>query len=135
MVDSTGAVVPNATVEIRNPVSGFDRSTTTDSSGRFEFTNIPFNPYHLTVTAPGICAYVQDVEPRSSVPVSVPVKLRGGGIDRPRSRSRRKAGDLVENDPTFHTDVDKNLFDKLPLESAVVVGEFAGYAVDAGNRG
>jgi len=26
--------------------------------------------------------------------------------------------DLVENDPTFHTDVDKALFDKLPLESA-----------------
>jgi hypothetical protein len=25
---------------------------------------------------------------------------------------------LVENDPTFHTDVDKELFDKLPLESA-----------------
>jgi hypothetical protein len=28
-----------------------------------------------------------------------------------------EGGDLVENDPTFHTDVDKNLFDKLPLES------------------
>src|SRR5205823_10016596 len=26
--------------------------------------------------------------------------------------------DLLENDPTFHTDVDKNIFDKLPLESA-----------------
>jgi hypothetical protein len=25
---------------------------------------------------------------------------------------------LLENDPTFHTDVDRNLFDKLPLESA-----------------
>ena len=27
-------------------------------------------------------------------------------------------GDLMENAPTFHTDVDRNLFDKLPLESA-----------------
>jgi hypothetical protein len=26
-------------------------------------------------------------------------------------------GDLVENDPTFHTDVDRGLFDKIPLES------------------
>ena len=26
-------------------------------------------------------------------------------------------GDLLENDPTFHTDVDRGLFDKLPLES------------------
>ena len=28
-----------------------------------------------------------------------------------------EAGDLLENDPTFHTDVDRSLFDKLPLES------------------
>jgi hypothetical protein len=27
-------------------------------------------------------------------------------------------GDLVESSPTFHTDVDRNLFDKLPLESS-----------------
>jgi len=28
------------------------------------------------------------------------------------------AGDLLENDSTFHTDVDRDLFDKIPLESA-----------------
>ena len=28
------------------------------------------------------------------------------------------ASDLLENDPTAHTDVDRGLFDKLPLESA-----------------
>jgi hypothetical protein len=28
-----------------------------------------------------------------------------------------EGGDLIENDSTFHTDVDKNLFDKFPLES------------------
>src|ERR1700688_2551461 len=76
VTDPTGAVVSKARVEIRNPVSGFDRSATTDSSGKFQFTNIPFNPYHLTVTAPGFGSYVQDVEPRSSVPVNVPVTLK-----------------------------------------------------------
>ena len=49
--DPTGAVVPGATVEIHNPVSQFSRTTTTDGEGRFTFTNIPFNPYHLSVTA------------------------------------------------------------------------------------
>jgi len=49
VTDPTGAVVPNADVEIRNPISGLDRSTKTDSLGKFGFTNIPFNPYHLTI--------------------------------------------------------------------------------------
>src|SRR6202140_4042711 len=116
VVDPTGAVVPNATVEIRNPVSGFDRSTTTDSAGKFSLTNIPFNPYHLTVTAPGFGSYVQDVEPRSSVPVNVPVTLKVSSSTT-QVTVEAQGGDLVENDPTFHTDVDRNLFDKLPLES------------------
>src|SRR5450631_4585621 len=79
VLDPTGAVVAGATVEIRNPVSGFDRSTTTDNDGKFAFTNIPFNPYHLTVTASGFMISAQDVEPRSSVPVSVSVKLEVAG--------------------------------------------------------
>ena len=116
VVDPTGAVVANATVEIRNPVSGFDRSTTTDAAGKFAFTNIPFNPYHLVVTAAGFAAMVQDVEPRSSVPVTLAIKLQ---VASSTTQVTVEAGeDLVENDSTFHSDIDKNLFDKLPLESA-----------------
>ena len=117
VIDSTGAVVPRATVEIRNPVSGFDRSTTTDSTGKFAFTNVPFNPYHLTVTAEGFSSYVQDVEPRSAVPVTVAITLRVLG-SKTEVTVEAEGGDLIENDPTFHTDVDKALFEKLPLESA-----------------
>jgi hypothetical protein len=116
VLDPSGAVVPKANVQIHNPVSGFDRSITTDAAGQFSFPNVPFNPYHLTVTAAGFSTYSQDVEPRSSVPVSIKVTLQvataGTVID-----VNEKAGDLIENDPTFHTDVDKNLFDKVPLES------------------
>ena len=116
VLDSTGAVVPNAHVEIQNPVSQFERSTTTDHSGKFEFTNIPFNPYHLSVTAEGFAPSVQDVEARSSVPTSLSIKLRVGGSTTAVT-VEAEPGDLIENDPTFHTDVDRNLFDKVPLES------------------
>jgi hypothetical protein len=115
VTDPTGAVVSNATVEIHNPVSKYDQATTTNASGKFSFTNVPFNPYHLTVTAAGFAAYAQDVEIRSSVPLDVPIKLQVAGSN--TQVTVEAAGDLVENDSTFHTDVDKNLFDKLPLES------------------
>ena len=117
VVDPTGAVVAKATVEIRNPVSGFDRSTTTDVSGKFLFTNVPFNNYHLAVTAEGFSAYVQDVEPRSAVPVNVAIKLQVASSTT-QVTVEAEGGDLVENDSTSHTDVDKSLFDRLPLESA-----------------
>ena len=50
VTDPSGAVIPGATVTIHNPVSGFERATTTDASGNFSFPNVPFNPYHMTVT-------------------------------------------------------------------------------------
>src|SRR5271169_6299410 len=117
VADPSNAVVPNATVEIRNPVSGFSRSTTTDSSGKFSIPNVPFNPYHLTVNDPGFAPYVQDIDVRSTVPVSLSISLAVKGTS--TTVTVEGAGeDLLENTSTFHTDVDRGLFDKLPLESA-----------------
>src|ERR1700730_6511499 len=115
VVDPSGAVVPNATVEIHNLVSAFDRSTTTDSLGNFSFPNVPFNPYHLTVTAKGFDQKAQDVDIRSAVPLNVKIGLTVAGSS--SIVSVEAGADLVENDPTGHTDVDRKLFDKIPLES------------------
>ena len=117
VADPTGAVVRGATVEIHNPVSQFDQSTTTDSAGRFSFANIPFNPYHLSVTVTGFAPYAQDVDVRSAVPLSLKVTLQIAGSAE-NVTVQGEASDLLENDPTFHTDVDRQLFDKLPLESS-----------------
>jgi hypothetical protein len=115
VLDPSGAVVPNASVEIHNPVSGFDRTATTDSNGKFSFPNVPFNPYHMTVTATGFAQYAQDVEMRSVVGVNVKVSLTVAGSS--DTVTVEAGADLVENDPTAHTDVDRGLFDKIPLES------------------
>ncbi len=114
--DPSGAVVPNASIEIHNPVSGYDRTATTDNNGKFSFPNVPFNPYHMSVTAAGFAQTAQDVEIRSVVPVTVKVSLAVATTH--DTVTVESAGDLVENDPTFHADIDKELFDKLPLESA-----------------
>ncbi len=116
VLDPSGAVVANATVEIHNPVSHFDRSTMTDSAGRFSFPNVPFNPYHLSVTGAGFTPYTQDVELRSAVPLDIKINLQVAGSSESVTVEASGA-DLLENDPTFHTDVDRGLFDKMPLES------------------
>ncbi len=115
VLDPSGAVVANASVEIHNAVSGYDRTTSTDSKGNFSFPNVPFNPYHMTVTAKGFAQYAQDVEIRSALGVNVKVSLT---VASSTDTVTVEAGaDLVENDPIGHTDIDRGLFDKLPLES------------------
>jgi len=115
VLDSSGAVVANATVEIHNAVSGYDRTTVTDSKGNFSFPNVPFNPYHMTVTATGFAQNAQDVEIRSALGVTVKISLEVAGSS--TAVTVEAGADLVENDPVGHTDVDRGLFDRIPLES------------------
>ena len=115
VADPSGAVVAGAVIEIRNAVSGFDRTTTTDRDGKFSFPNIPFNPYHMTVKAAGFAQNTQDVELRSAVGATVRVSMAVAGSS--DTVTVEAGSDLVENDPTGHTDVAKDLFDKIPLGS------------------
>jgi hypothetical protein len=114
--DSSGGVVAGAKVEISYAVSGYQREMTTGSDGAFHFTNVPFNTYHLVVTTPGFASYTQDVDVRSSVPTGVQISLKIGTAATSVT-VEANGGDLVENDPSFHTDVDTNLTDRMPLES------------------
>ena len=114
--DPSGGAVVNATVEVNYPVTGYTRTVKTSGDGTFRFANVPFNPYHMTVTADGFAAYSQDVDVRSTVPTKADVSLKvGTSVTSVTVESH--GGDLVENDPSFHTDVDTSLVDRLPLES------------------
>lgn len=116
VTDPSGAVIPGATVTIHNPVSQFERTSTTDPMGNFSIPNVPFNPYHMTVTATGFASFVQDIDVRSSVPMRLEIKLQLGAAT--STVTVEAAGDLLETDSTAHTDVDRQLIQDLPLESA-----------------
>jgi hypothetical protein len=115
VTDASGAVVPGATVTIENPVSGLSRSAATDAAGHYQFNNLPLNPYHLVVNAVGFATFTADVSVRSSVPVTPVIALQVGGAS---TTVTVTGGDLVENDSSLHTDLDRNMIEKLPLESS-----------------
>src|ERR1700678_3047057 len=115
VTDASGAVIPGATVTIENPVSGLSRTAKTDSAGHYQFNNLPLNPYHLVANAPGFTSFTTDVSVRSSVPVAPVISLLVGGASTTVTVS---CGDLVENDSSLHTDLDRNMIENLPLESS-----------------
>ncbi len=116
VTDPSKAVVPGAKVTIQNPVTGYMREAVTDANGNFQFSNIPFNPYHLTVTQPGFVSTAKDVDVRSSVPVHVNFELVIGSASSTVT-VQATAEDILETASNFHTDIDRGLFDTLPLES------------------
>jgi hypothetical protein len=115
VLDPSGLAIVGASVQIQNPVSHYDKTVQSDSQGKFEFDNVPFNNYHLSAAAQGFQGGEQDVNVRSSLPLEIKISMKIGTAT--QSVTVTTAGDLVEADTTTHTDVDRELFDKLPLES------------------
>src|ERR1700675_3419427 len=59
VLDESGAVLPAANVEVKNPETNFSRSLTTDSNGRFVFLQLQSGQYLLTVSKQGFATIVQ----------------------------------------------------------------------------
>ena len=116
VTDPTGGVVVGATVEMRNPITGFMRTTMTDSMGMFRFTNVPFNPYHIQVIAAGFAPSAQDVTIRTTVTVPVKFELTVAGVTESVS-VEAGAQDILENVPFAHSDLDLSTLNKLPTLS------------------
>src|ERR1017187_3447257 len=115
VTDPTGAVIPGAMVNLVNPVSGFNRTQTTDAAAEFDFSNVPFHPYRIKVSANGFAQLSQAIEVRSAATAGLKLVLQIAAAD--STVTVEASGDLVENASTFHTDVDRKQFTKLPLES------------------
>ena len=113
VLDASGSAVPKAVVTIHNPVTGYSQSVLTSTEGSFRLVNVPFNPYHLEITASGFDPYSADVPVRSAVPVQLNPTLAVKGSQ--QSITVEGAGaDLVEVDPSAHIDTDRNTIMKLP---------------------
>jgi len=135
VLDPSGAAIKAATVEIRNPVTGYRRLAETDDQGNFEFDNVPYNPYHTTVMVPNFAASEQDVDVRTPVPIELRISLKIGSSTFSVT-VESEAADLIETTPTAHTDVGQTLLAQLPVAnqalgfSEVVTNASPGVAAD-----
>jgi hypothetical protein len=115
VTDPSGAVIPGAAVHLTNEASGLDRTVTTDETGQFVFANVPFSPYRMKISANGFASLSQSIVIRSVVGTSLNLILQVASST--QTVTVEASGDLIETDPTFHTDVDRDQFIKVPMES------------------
>ncbi|MDE1154297.1 MAG: TonB-dependent receptor [Acidobacteriaceae bacterium] len=133
--DASHAVIPGANVTIQNVVSGYKRTVVSDSSGSYQLPNLPFNTYVVIATAAGFSPTRLETNVHSAVPQTLPITLSVASssttvtVDAPV--------DLVENDATMHTDIDRSTIDRMPIESstsglsAIVTQASPGVAADS----
>ncbi|QMV19599.1 TonB-dependent receptor [Granulicella sp. 5B5] len=113
--DPSGAGLAGATVTLTNPVSGYSRTAVTDGTGTYRFYNLPFDQYSVTATSSNFVASTRQAQVYSPVPLALVFHLQVSSVT--STVEVQGAPGLVEQDPNFHTDVDRSVINRLPIES------------------
>ncbi len=80
--DQNQAVVAGATITIRNTLTGFTRSATSNTDGRYSFSDLPNGSYEVTVEANSFAKYVQTgIQLLANQNAIVSPNLTPGGVD------------------------------------------------------
>ncbi|HSE96698.1 MAG TPA: carboxypeptidase regulatory-like domain-containing protein, partial [Blastocatellia bacterium] len=81
VVDSNGAVIPGATVTLRDQNTGATRTVTTDAAGNYSVAGVPPGTYKIEVEAPGFKkTEVQDVTIQTGQIAVAGVRLSPGAV-------------------------------------------------------
>lgn len=80
VTDQTGAVVPQATVELRPLAGNSAINSLADTSGQFKFSGLTPGQYELQVTAPGFQRTTQRVEVQPQQIAAVKAQLAVGSV-------------------------------------------------------
>ena len=117
IADPSGASVPKAEITIHNTVTGYNQKSVSSADGTFRLTNIPSNPYHLDIKAPGFASFSQDLDVKNAIPLQVKAVLKLGEATDSITVEGGVASAL-ELDPSSHVDIDRSLMMKLPAFDA-----------------
>jgi hypothetical protein len=115
VVDSSGGVLPGATVTVIQTDTGFRREVVTDESGSYVMPNLPLGPYRLEVALAGFRTYAQTgiVLQVGDNPV-IPVTLQLGELA--ETVSVEAAAPLVETrSPSVGGVIENERIEELPL--------------------
>ena len=116
VTDSTGAVVPNATVTARNPGTNVTRNATTNDEGFYRIINVPPGDYEITVEAPNFKkAVLTKVTVTIGQAADIDVVLEPGQITESVTISDATS-DIVETSKTaVATTIDQQRINNLPI--------------------
>src|SRR5206468_2734345 len=79
--DEKQAVIPNATVTVRNVTTNGLRTAQTDDEGRYRFTGMDVGDYELTVEVRGFAKHVQTgITLVLNQPATIEITMKPGAI-------------------------------------------------------
>jgi Carboxypeptidase regulatory-like domain len=118
VVDSSGAVIPGATVKIRNNGTGEEVNTVSGTQGEFAAASLPGGTYSVTVSLMGFkTAVLNSVTLNAATPATVKVTLSVGTLEENVTVVGESATVVQTQSPSIATNLSGQAITSLPLTS------------------
>ena len=79
--DANGAVVPNASVKLKNTATGIEASSTTDAEGNYQFNNVKIGAYQVSAEVQGFSkALAENIQVTVGARQRVDIALKAGAV-------------------------------------------------------
>ncbi len=119
VADSTGAIIPGATVTLTNLGSEQTQTATSSGEGAYRFSELPPGHYKLVVAATGFKGSTfSDITVGAESPRNVDVKLTNGGNTETVTVSADEVPTLQTADANIHRTIDSDEIQRLPTFGA-----------------
>src|ERR1019366_4376110 len=115
VTDSTGAVIPNATITLTDQATQAKRTDVSNSAGAYLFPGIPIGTYNLQVAAPGFKTSLQTgivLEVGSNIAVNASLQVGSADV---KVEVQAEGLALQTEDPTFKQTIDHDAITEMPL--------------------
>ena len=136
--DPGGALVPNATVRIVDPTSGYQQTARTNEQGEYRFFNVPFHIYTVRVEAPGFQPTEKSIDLETAIPLNIDFALSVAAAN--ETVTITESSSLIEADKTSSdTTITQGLLER-PLGAVpsrgieAIVASAPGFAPDDNGR-
>src|SRR5215216_946972 len=137
--DPGGALVPNATITVTQPLTGYRQTTQTDTQGAFKLVNVPFNTYKVRAEANGFQPAEESIDLETTIPFNLELSL---SLEQTTAAVTITTGSeaMLESDRTSSdTDISQTILER-PLGAAPsraiesIVASTPGFVTDDNGR-
>jgi hypothetical protein len=115
IADTSGALIPGATVTLTEATTRVQRATKSDNAGVYVFPNIPITTYEILVSAAGFETYEQKgivLEVGSSIAINVALKVGRADV---KVEVQAEGLSLQTEDTSFKQTIDESTVQEMPL--------------------
>jgi len=139
VTDPSGASVANSKITLTDASTGFERNTTSNSAGLYQFLDVPPGDYRLQATATGFATYMASkITLVVKTPATVNIKFQVAGVETSVTvegqaplinRTDASLGNTIEEDQISQLPIaDRNVVQLLSLQPGVA---YLGNQLDA----